>query len=104
MAAFLTALAFAFIFHIFAFVVLLLWLLQRKWRHLLIAILSLAVGAVAGLLLPSSNTSFYVIKIDHFGLIWELSLEGVRSIIGAALGLLLAMLFVTLSSWRKVHA
>lgn len=102
--AFLTALALAFFFHILAFVMLLVWVLKKRWRHLLTAIAIGVIGGVAGFLFPSSDTSFFAIKGNSPSFFLELSLDGARSIIGSALGLFLGISFITLFSKRQVLA
>ena len=102
MVAVLTALALALIFHIAAFVVLLVWLFKKRWMHLLIAAAVGVIGGVAGFLFSWSDTWFFVIKGKLINFSLELSLDAVCSIIGAALGLFLVISSITLSSRRRI--
>jgi hypothetical protein len=100
----LIALVLAVFIHILAFVVLFVWLLKRRWQHLLIATMTGVIGGAVGFLFPSSGTSFYVIKGNLVDFFLELSLDGAKSVVGAALGLFLGISFIILSSKRKIHA
>ncbi|WP_234086315.1 hypothetical protein [Azonexus sp. R2A61] len=104
MVAFLYTLAAAFISHLMAIVMLVTWLLKKRWRHFLIAVASAVTGGVAGFMAPSSGMSFYAIKADVIGFFLEFSLSEARATIGSALGLFLSISLIVWFSRRKVHA